>query len=64
MLGTKSTKHKEIEDHAELIEALKRKDPDFAEKTIRRHIFRSYRDFVELNEKKLEQPQYEENIWL
>jgi DNA-binding GntR family transcriptional regulator len=64
MLGTKSTKQKEVEDHAELIEALKRKDPDFAEKTIRRHIFRSYREFVELNEKKVEQPQYEENIWL
>lgn len=64
MLGTKSTKQKEIDEHWELIEALKKRDPDHAEKTIRKHIYRSYRDYVEINEKKAEQPHFEEKLWL
>lgn len=49
ILGTKSTKQKEVEQHLELIEAMKRRDPDYAEQTIRKHIYRSYTEYVEMN---------------
>lgn len=49
MLGTKKTKQNEVLQHGELIEALRRREPDAAELTMRKHIYRSYRDFVELN---------------
>jgi DNA-binding GntR family transcriptional regulator len=50
ILGRKSTKQKELDQHWELIEALVRRDPDQAEKVIREHIYRSFREFVELKE--------------
>ena len=49
VLGTKKTKEDEIHQHGELIDAMKRRDPDHAEMTMRRHIYRSYNDFIELN---------------
>jgi len=52
MLGQVSTKKKEVEQHAELIEALVRRDPDHAEKVMRLHIFRSFNEFKELPEAK------------
>jgi len=48
ILGKESTKAKEVEQHLELIEALKLRDPENAEKVMRRHIYRSYREFIEL----------------
>lgn len=64
LLGAKSTKQKEVDQHLELIEALKKKDPDSAEQTMRKHIFRSYRDFVQLTEKKEQQLEFDEKLWL
>lgn len=64
LLGAKSTKQKEVDQHLELIEALKKKDPDTAEQTMRKHIFRSYRDFVQLTEKKEQQLEFDEKLWL
>lgn len=52
ILGRVSTKRKEIEQHAELIEALVRRDPDHAEKVMREHILRSFNEFRELPEAK------------
>ncbi|MCC3374655.1 GntR family transcriptional regulator [Cohnella sp. REN36] len=52
ILGTQSTKLKEVEQHRELVEALKARDPDQAEKIMRMHIYRSYREFIELDEDK------------
>ncbi|WP_309118134.1 GntR family transcriptional regulator [Paenibacillus sp.] len=52
ILGKESTKRKEVEQHWELIEALKQRDPDNAEKVMRKHIYRSYREFIELDEDK------------
>jgi DNA-binding GntR family transcriptional regulator len=52
MLGKVSTKIKEVEQHAELIEALVRRDPNHAEKVMRQHIFRSFNEFRELPETK------------
>ncbi|MDF2716692.1 MAG: GntR family transcriptional regulator [Paenibacillus sp.] len=64
LLGAKSTKQKEVDQHLELIEALKKRDPDYAEQTMRKHIFRSYRDFVQLTEKKDQQLEFDERLWL
>ena len=50
ILGNESTKVKEVEQHAELIEALKGRDPDKAELTMRKHIYRSYRECMDLKE--------------
>ncbi|GAA3409517.1 GntR family transcriptional regulator [Paenibacillus hodogayensis] len=63
LLGAKSTKQKEIDQHLELIEALKKRNPDEAEQTMRKHIFRSYRDFVQLAEKKEQQVDFDEKQW-
>ncbi|MBN2979961.1 MULTISPECIES: GntR family transcriptional regulator [Cohnella] len=52
ILGSNSTKEKEVEQHLELIEALKERNPDNAEKIMRKHIYRSYREFIELDEDK------------
>lgn len=52
ILGTQSTKQKEVDQHLELIEALKSRDPAQAEKIMRMHIYRSYREFIELDEDK------------
>jgi len=52
ILGSESTKEKEVEQHLELIEALKERNPDNAEKVMRKHIYRSYREFIEMDEDK------------
>ncbi|WP_372630147.1 GntR family transcriptional regulator [Cohnella sp.] len=54
ILGNESTKEKEVEQHAELIEALKGRDPDKAELTMRKHIYRSYRECMDLKEDETE----------
>jgi DNA-binding GntR family transcriptional regulator len=48
ILGQESTKQKEVEQHAELVEALSGRDPDRAERIMRAHIYRSYCEFMEL----------------
>jgi len=63
MLGTKKTKQNEVLQHGELIEALKRREPDEAELIMRKHIYRSYRDFVELNGLDAEGDELEEKNW-
>ncbi|MFC5407586.1 GntR family transcriptional regulator [Cohnella soli] len=52
ILGRVSTKQKEVDQHAELIDALVRRDPDHAEKIMRMHILRSFNEFRELPEAK------------
>ncbi|BBI33901.1 GntR family transcriptional regulator [Cohnella abietis] len=52
IVGRVSTKKKEVEQHAELIEALVSRNPDYAEKVMRQHIFRSFNEFRELPETK------------
>jgi DNA-binding GntR family transcriptional regulator len=61
ILGKESTKQKEVEQHLELIDALKERNPDQAEKVIRKHIYRSYREFIGLKEE--EHWEYGENLW-
>ncbi|WP_164523047.1 GntR family transcriptional regulator [Paenibacillus baekrokdamisoli] len=62
ILGRVSTKHKEVEQHAELIDALVRRDPDHAEKVMRKHILRSFNEFRELPE--AENWAYDDINWL
>lgn len=62
ILGKVSTKQKEVDQHAELIEALVRRDPDHAEKVMRQHILRSFNEFRELPEAK--GWNYDDIIWL
>jgi DNA-binding GntR family transcriptional regulator len=61
ILGTESTKQKEVDQHLELIEALISRDPEQAEKTMRKHIYRSYQEFIGLNEDL--QPEFGEFMW-
>lgn len=61
ILGRKSTKAKEVEQHWELIEALLKRDPDHAENTIRSHIRRSYFEFAEM--KVVDNQQFVEDSW-
>jgi DNA-binding GntR family transcriptional regulator len=49
ILGSTSSKMKEFEQHWELIEVLKNRNPDQAEEVMRRHIYRSYTEFVSIN---------------
>jgi len=46
-VGKKFSKEREVSEHWELIEALKSGDPDQAEKVMRGHIHRAYREFVD-----------------
>lgn len=62
MLGKQSTKKKEVEQHWELIEALTLRDPDEAERVMRKHIHRSYREFAEL--KAVDSSEFDESTWL
>jgi len=64
ILGSKSSKKKEFEDHSELIEALRRRDPDVAEDVMRRHIYRSYTEFMEFREQKEGETKYGEKAWI
>ncbi len=52
ILGRVSTKQKEVDQHAELVDAFVRRDPDYAEKVMRKHILRSFNEFRELPEAK------------
>jgi DNA-binding GntR family transcriptional regulator len=61
ILGRESTKAKEVEQHLELVDALKQRDPDHAEKVMRRHIYRSYRECIGLKEE--EHWEFGENMW-
>lgn len=63
MLGTRSSKEREVEEHWELIVALKRRNPDEAETIMRKHIYHSYCNFVELQELKTSKFDYGENVW-
>ncbi|QJD83128.1 GntR family transcriptional regulator [Cohnella herbarum] len=61
ILGNESTKEKEVEQHSELIEALKERDPDKAELTMRKHIYRSYRECLDLKED--EDTEFGTHLW-
>jgi len=50
ILARVSTKQKEVDQHRELVDALVKRDPEHAERTIRAHIYRSYREFTELED--------------
>lgn len=64
ILGTSSTKQKEIDQHVELVQAMKRRDPAYAEQTIRQHIYRSYTEFVKLNDDQAAVPELDKKLWL
>ncbi|GGD72708.1 GntR family transcriptional regulator [Paenibacillus nasutitermitis] len=49
ILGSQSTKQKEIDQHWELIDALIRRDPDHAESVMKSHIKRSYFEFAAIS---------------
>ena len=51
-----------MEEHWELIEALKQGDPDKAEAVMREHIHRSYREFVHIGQ--FDQSELAKNEWL
>jgi DNA-binding GntR family transcriptional regulator len=41
-LGTRSTKQQEVDRHAEVLDALARRDPSYAERVLREHIYHAY----------------------
>lgn len=47
MVCMKYSKQKEVEEHAELIEAVKKADPIHAEKVMKAHLHRAYCTFIE-----------------
>jgi DNA-binding GntR family transcriptional regulator len=63
VLGTKKKKEDEIAEHWELIDAMKRRDPDYAEQTVRRHIFHSYNEFIGLNGMDANMRESGEKLW-
>ncbi|GAA3409841.1 GntR family transcriptional regulator [Paenibacillus hodogayensis] len=63
MLGVRSSKAQEVEEHEELIVALKKRDPDEAEHIMRKHIYRSYCHFVERHGQKSEMDTFGEKMW-
>ncbi len=63
MIGTKFTKQKEVDMHWELIEAIKKGDPDEAEQMMRRHIYRSYIEFVDFFDEKSEDAEEKNEKW-
>jgi len=64
ILGSTSSKMKELEQHWELIEALKSRKPDHAEEVMRRHIYRSFTEFVVINTREEDRFDYGEFLWL
>lgn len=46
ILGKESSKQKEVDQHREVVEALAGRNPGLAENVMRRHIYRSYCEFV------------------
>lgn len=63
-LGMKKSKDYEVNQHWELIEVMKARDPDAAELTMRKHIYRSYCDFVDYNQLPKEEVYYDVKAWL
>lgn len=69
VLGLTSTKRKEYDDHRELIEALLKRDPVYAEQVMRKHIYRAYTecmDVLERNEasaREREKERDRHNLW-
>lgn len=64
MIGTKFSKQKEVDMHWELIEAIKTGDPDAAEHTMRKHIYRSYMEFEGFFAEAPEDPKdADEKLW-
>ncbi|MDQ6419724.1 GntR family transcriptional regulator [Paenibacillus sp. LHD-117] len=61
MLGSTSTKQKEVEQHWELIDALNRRDADYAEGIMRAHIHRSYREFADMKE--IDNSSFDDSAW-
>lgn len=61
ILGSTSTKQKEIDQHWELIDALIRRDPDHAERVMRSHIQRSYFEFGAM--KKVDNTAFNDKAW-
>jgi DNA-binding GntR family transcriptional regulator len=55
-VGTKSTKQDEVDRHAVVIGALKRRDPDDAELIMREHIHQAYREYHRLAHAEPSQP--------
>jgi DNA-binding GntR family transcriptional regulator len=62
ILQRKYTKAQEVAEHLELIEVLKNGDPDEAEKVMREHIYRSYRNFVDIG--MFDQNELAQNHWI
>lgn len=46
ILGTKYTKQQEVYEHKELIDVIKTRNSEEAEKVMRKHIYRSYKNFI------------------
>lgn len=64
LVGTTTPKQEAADMHLELIEAVKSRDPDFAENVIRKHIHKAYVDFVKLLEKsRQESAEFDERSW-
>jgi DNA-binding GntR family transcriptional regulator len=61
ILGRASTKQKEVEQHWELIDAMRRRDPDHAEGVMREHIHRSYQEFADMKE--VDGTLFDEHSW-
>lgn len=62
VLQRKYSKEQEVAEHLELIEVLKNGDPDEAEKVMREHIYRSYRNFVDIG--MFDQNELAQNHWI
>ncbi|WP_409340573.1 GntR family transcriptional regulator [Paenibacillus sp. MBLB4367] len=62
ILQRKYSKDQEVAEHLELIEVLKNGDPDEAEKVMREHIYRSYRNFVDIG--MFDHNELAQNHWL
>lgn len=50
ILGTKYSKQQEVDEHRELVEVIKSRNSDEAEEIMRKHIFRSYKNFLDTDE--------------
>ncbi len=46
IIGMKSTKQKEFDEHKELIDALRKGNPDESERVMKRHIHRSFKECI------------------
>ncbi|TMV46671.1 GntR family transcriptional regulator [Paenibacillus mesophilus] len=62
IVGRKYSKEREVSEHLELIEALKKGDPDDAERVMRAHIHRAYMEFVDIG--KFDHSELAQNEWI